>query len=53
MRDQVENARRITEDQKVVLDKIRHVHGLFKGLEAVCNAIEDVRAKFIRDIAKD
>ena len=44
MREQVESARRITGDQKVVLDRIKHVHGFFKGFEVVCSAVEDVRA---------
>ena len=47
MRKQVEIARRITGDQRVVLDRIKHVHGFFKGFEVVCSAIEDVRASDI------
>lgn len=43
MRDQVETARRITEEQKTVLDKIRHIHRFFGGLEVICEAMEDVR----------
>ena len=42
MRNQVEKARRITEEQKVLLDKIQHVHRFFQGLEKVCDAVEDV-----------
>lgn len=42
VRERVEEARRVTEDQKVVLDKIRHVHRFFKSLEVVCSAVEDV-----------
>lgn len=45
----MENARRITEEQKVVLDKIRHVHRFFEGLEVVCSAIEDVRSHLSYD----
>ena len=44
MREQAEIARRITGDQKVVLEKIKHVHEFFKSLEVVCSAVEDVRA---------
>ena len=49
MREQLESARRITRDEKVVLDKIKHVHEFFKGFEDVCDAIEDVR---VLDICK-
>lgn len=42
LRDQVENARRITEEQRVVLDKLRRVHQFFRGFEAVCENVEDV-----------
>ena len=42
LREQVEKARRITEEQKVILDKIKHVHVFFQGLESVCGAVEDV-----------
>lgn len=42
LREQVEKARRITVEQKVVLDKIRHIHRYFQGLELVCEAVEDV-----------
>lgn len=42
LREQVEKARRITEEQKVVLDKIRHVHVFFQGLETVCSAVKGV-----------
>lgn len=38
----MEKARRITEEQKAVLDKVRHVHVLFQGLETVCSAVKDV-----------
>lgn len=38
----MEDARRITEEQKTVLDRMRHVHGLLKGLDAVFSAVEDV-----------
>ena len=52
MREQVESARRITGDQKVVLDKIKHVHGFFKSFEVTCDAIEDVRALDICELFK-
>ena len=42
LRERVEDARRITEEQKVVLDQIRHVHRFFQGLETICNGLEDV-----------
>lgn len=48
----MENARRITEEQKVVLDKIKHVHRFFEGLEVVCSAIEDVRPHLSYDFKK-
>lgn len=38
----MEDARKIMEEQKVVLDRMRRVHGLFKGLDAVFSALEDV-----------
>ena len=52
MREQVENARRITEDQKVLLDKIKHVHGFFEGFEVLSSAVEDVRVLNICDLSK-
>lgn len=52
MKEQLEIARRITEDQKVVLDKIKHVHGFFRCLEVVCSAIEDVRVQSTIDLFK-
>lgn len=48
----MEKARKITEDQKVVLDKIKHVHGFFKTFETVSSAVEDVRALNICDLSK-
>ena len=48
MRDRVESARRITEDQKVVLEKIKHVHEFFKSFEVVSSAIEDVSVRHLR-----
>ena len=51
MREQVERVRRITEGQKVVLDRIKHVHEFFKNFEVVCRAIEDVRALDICELS--
>ena len=42
LRERIENARRITEGQKVVLDGIKHVHRFFQVLEQVCGAVDDV-----------
>lgn len=39
----MDTARRITEEQKMVLDKIRYLHRFFESLEVVCEAMEDVR----------
>ena len=52
MREQTEIARRITGDQKVVLDRIKYVHEFFKSLEVVCSAVEDVRASDICELFK-
>ena len=38
----MQDARRITEEQKVILDKVRHVHRFLQGLGTVCGAVEDV-----------
>ena len=38
----VENARKITKEQKVILDRIKNVHRFFQSLETVCDAMEDV-----------
>ena len=43
LREQVEDARRITEDQKVVLDKIKRVHRFFEHLDVLCNSVKEVR----------
>ena len=51
LREQVESARRITGDQKVVLDRIKHVHGFFKSFEVACGAVEDVRALDICELS--
>ena len=48
LRHQVENARKITEEQKVILDKIRHVHRFFQGLETVCDVVNDVSIATLR-----
>lgn len=42
LRDRVEGARRITEEQKAILDKIRGVHRFFQHLEEICNSIKEV-----------
>lgn len=39
----MEKARRITAEQKVVLDKIRHVHRFFEDLDVLCNSVKEVR----------
>ena len=39
----MQQARRIIEEQKLVLDKLRYVYGFFGGLEVACGAVEDVR----------
>lgn len=39
----MENARRITAEQKVLLDKIRHVHRFFEELDVLCNSVKEVR----------
>ena len=38
----MENARKITEEQKVILDKIKHVHRFFEELDILCNAVKEV-----------
>lgn len=52
LREQVEQARKVTEEQKVVLDKIRHIHRFFEGLEVVCGAVEDVRTLLVISFRK-
>ena len=42
LRERVEHARRITEEQKVVLDKINRVHRFFEQLDVVCNSVKEV-----------
>lgn len=42
LREQVEHARRITKEQKVVLDRINHVHRFFEHLDVACNAVKEV-----------
>lgn len=42
LRARVEHARRITEEQKVVLDKIRRIHRFFEHLDLVCNSVKEV-----------
>lgn len=42
-RNQVEKARRITAEQKVVLDKIRNAHRFFEDLDILCNSVKEVR----------
>ena len=44
------DAIRITKGQKVVLDKIRHVHSFFENLEGVCSAVEDVSPQTFCDL---
>ena len=39
----MEDARRITAEQKVVLDKIRHLHRFFEDLEALSDCVKEVR----------
>lgn len=43
VRDQVEDARTITDRQTAVLDKIKRVHVFFENLEGICGAIKEVR----------
>lgn len=47
LREQVELARRITEEQKAVFVKLRRAHMFFGSLEAACGAVEDVRMQTV------
>lgn len=42
LRERVEHARRITKEQKVVLDKINRFHRFFEHLDGVCNSVKEV-----------
>ena len=39
----MQHAQRITEEQKLVLDKLRYAYKFFGGLEVACEAVEVVR----------
>lgn len=51
LRERVEEARRITEDQKVLLDKIRRVYRFFESLEVACRAVGSV-SNYLAESAK-
>lgn len=51
IRDQMENALRITEELKVILDKIRHVHKFFEGLQVMCSALDEVSTHTIHGLS--
>lgn len=42
MQGQIDKARRITAEQKVLLDKIRHVDRFFQELDVLCNSVKEV-----------
>lgn len=42
LRPRAEDARKITKDQKVILNKINGVHRFFERLDALCSSVKEV-----------
>lgn len=44
LREEVQTLRELTQQQVVILDKIKCVHVFFKNLEGVCSSVKEVRS---------